>query len=179
MTIDPAVPAGSANFVDRVGRALRLDAQLFEEIEHDPGALGQAAGVVALAALATGLGNPTVHGAGGILGTIIGACLGWLVATGFVWVAGVRMLGGTSNYPELLRTLGFAAAPQIAMVAGLIPVIGLLVPILVAIWGIAAYVIAVRQALDVTTGKAVVVCVLAFVLSATLSVLLGRLAGVV
>ncbi len=179
MTTDPVVPAGGANFIDRVGRALRLDAQLFEEIEHDPSAIGQAAGVVALAALASGIGNPAIHGAGGMIGAVIGAFLGWFVATGLVWLAGVRMLGGTSDYPELLRTLGFAAAPQIAMVAGLIPVVGLLVPLLVAIWGLAAYVIAARQALDVTTGKAIVVCVVAFLLSVLLSVLLGRLAGVV
>lgn len=63
------------------------------------------------------------------------------------------------------------------MVAGLIPAIGLVVPLLVAIWAVAAYVIAVRQALDVTTGKAVAVCVVAFLLSALLSLFLGRLGG--
>jgi hypothetical protein len=182
MTTDPVAPPGpppgSSSFVDRVGRALRLDAQLFEEIEHDPSAMGQAVGVVALAALATGIGNPAVHGPGGMIGAVIGAMLGWLFATGLVYLAGVRMLGGTADYPELLRTLGFAAAPQMAMVAGLIPVVGLIVPLLVAFWGIAAYVIAVRQALDVTTGKAVVVCLIAFLISVVLSVLLGRLAGV-
>lgn len=114
MSTDPVVPAAGRGFVDRVTRALRLEAQLFEEIEHDPSAMGQAAGVVALAAVAAGIGNPGVHGAGGIVLAVVGAFAGWFIGAGFIWMVGVRMFGGTSDYPELLRTLGFASAPQIA-----------------------------------------------------------------
>jgi hypothetical protein len=49
-------------FADRLIRASRLDARLYEEVESDQGATGQAVVVVVLASLATGIG------AGGGLG---------------------------------------------------------------------------------------------------------------
>ena len=42
------------------------------------------------------------------------ALLLWCVATTLVWAIGVRRFHYTSSYPELLRTLGFAAAPLLA-----------------------------------------------------------------
>ena len=39
----PASASSSRSFFERVIGALRLDAATYEEIEHDPGALGQSA----------------------------------------------------------------------------------------------------------------------------------------
>jgi len=155
-----ATPAPARrSFVERVIGALRLDATTYDEIEHDPTALGQAAGVVAGAAIAAAIG---ASGQGGsAVGAVLGSLFGWLVSTGFIWVVGVFWLKHTSDYRELLRTLGFASAPQLGMVLSGIPVLGGLVTLAVTLWSLAAFVVAVRQALDVTTGRAVVVCVLA------------------
>ena len=129
-------------FGERLVRALRLDASLYEEVEHDPSALPQALGVVTLAAIAAGLGTPTTQGVAAVLGGLIGSYLGWLASAGLIWVVGVRMMKLTSDYGELLRTLGFAAAPQIVMIVGLVPVLGVLAVPLVTMWGLAAYVVA-------------------------------------
>ena len=43
-----------ASFGERVVGAMRLDSNTFEEIERDPTAMGQAVGVIALAAVSTG-----------------------------------------------------------------------------------------------------------------------------
>ena len=178
----PGPPPGSTpggakrSFGERLMGALRLDAATYDEIEHDPDALGQAAGVIALSAVCAGIGSAS-GGLGAILGGVVAAFIGWLLATGIVWLIGVRMMGHTSDYPELLRTLGFASAPQLLLIIAFIPVLGAIVRIGVFFWGLAAYVVAVRQALDVETGRAIVVCVLAWGAAMLLGVLLFTCAG--
>lgn len=178
----PGTPGGpphgapSRSFGDRLMGALRLDAGTYEEIEHDPDALGQAAGVIALSAVCAGIGGAT-GGLAAIVAGVVAAFVGWLLATGIVWLIGVRMMGHTSDYPELLRTLGFASAPQILLIVAFVPVLGAIVRIGVFFWGLAAYVVAVRQALDVETGRAVVVCVLAWGAAMLLGILFFTCAG--
>ena len=153
-------PVPSRSFGERLLGALRVDATIYEEVEHTPEALGQAAAVVALAAVARGLGVPADNG---LLGGLVGGLLGWLFGTAVIWLIGVKIMKHTSDFQELLRTLGFASAPQLLYILGVIP-LGPLAPLLalaVTVLGVFAWVIAVRQALDVTTGRAVAVCVLA------------------
>ena len=57
-----------ASMVDRMIRAAKLDAQLYEEVEADKGTLGQAMGVVVLASIAAGVGSGAPGGGGGIQG---------------------------------------------------------------------------------------------------------------
>jgi len=52
-------------FFNRIIRAAKLDANLYEEVEADKGALGQAAGVVVLSSIAAGLGAATTTGFNG------------------------------------------------------------------------------------------------------------------
>ncbi len=69
-----------ASMVDRMIRAAKLDAQLYEEVEADKGALGQAMGVVVLASVAGGVGSGRLGGFSGILIGTVGVLIGW-----FVW----------------------------------------------------------------------------------------------
>jgi hypothetical protein len=164
-------------FGERLLAAFKLEPELYEEVEHDPTALAQAAGVVALAAVARGIGFSGMPGAGGLVGGIVGGFLGWFVGTALIWAVGVWWFKHTSDYGELLRTLGFASAPQLLYVVAVIPFAPLqvLVALLVAALSVAAWVIAVRQALDVSTGRAVAVCVIAILLSLSLSIVFGGL----
>ena len=58
-----------AGMLNRMVRAARLDSRLYEEVEADRGALGQAIGVVVLGSIASGVGN------GGLIG--VTAIAGW------------------------------------------------------------------------------------------------------
>jgi len=58
------------SYIDRIVRAAKLDVNLYEEVEADKGALGQAMGVVVLSSIAAGLG---IIGQVGIKGIFIGA----------------------------------------------------------------------------------------------------------
>jgi hypothetical protein len=150
------------NFGERLVAALKLDESVFEEVEHDVQALPQAFGIVALAALASGVAG-LQGGVGGLFGGVLAAAAGWLFGAGLVWLIGVKALGGTSDYPELLRTIGFASAPQLLLVVGILPIGPLfwLVSLGVFGWSIAAYLMAVRAALDVSMGTAIGVCLAA------------------
>ena len=157
-------PVPRRSFGERLLGALRLDATVYEEVEHTPDALGQAAGVVALAALARALGVSGDAGLiEGLIGELVGGFMGWLFGAAVIWLIGVKILKHTSDFQELLRSLGFASAPQLLYVLGALP-LGPLAPVLVLavlVLGVFAWVIAVRQALDVTTGRSVGICVLA------------------
>jgi len=175
--LDPGSSNAQHSFGERFLGALKLDASIYREVEHDASALGQALGVVVIAAAATALGASAGGGSMPILGAAIGGLVGWLVSAWFVWVVGVRWMEHTSDYRELLRTLGFAAAPNVAMVLGLVPTLGPLFSLAAVVWGLVAYVVAVREALDVETGRAVLVCVLAYGLKVlVIVVLFGLLA---
>lgn len=168
-------PADQRSFARRLLGALRLEASTYEEVEHDADALWQAAAVVALGGVAEGVFLAQSGGWGALVASLIGGFLGWFAASGIVWLIGVRVMGCSSDFAELLRALGFATAPRILLVAGLLP-LGpalLILRLVVAALTVAAFVIASRQALDVSTGRAVVVCVVAVAVSILFGVLLA------
>ncbi len=160
MTSEAAGPQRS--FSSRLIGALKLDASVYEEVEHDPGALPQAIAVVALAALAGGIGAVGAVGWGGLVTGVIGAAVAWVVWSGIVWIIGVKLFQYTSDFAELLRTLGFVAAPQTLYVLAILPLPMLRTVLGLVILGmtLVGFVRAVRQALDITTEKALFVALL-------------------
>ena len=80
---------------------------------------------------------------------------------------------------QLLRTIGFSAAPGLIRVLGIIP--GLYAPVffVASLWMLVTMVVAVRQALDYeSTGRAVAVCVIGLIFNLVVLVLLSKLLGV-
>jgi hypothetical protein len=143
-----------ATLVERMQGAAMLNIATYEEVEHDHTATGQAALVVVIAAIAQGIGSVR-GGGGGIIGAVLGQLLGWALWAGLTYLVGTKLFGGTADWGELLRTLGFSQSPGVLYALAFIPVLGGLLRFVVGIWVLVAGVIAVRQALDVTTGKAV------------------------
>ena len=163
-------------FWDRIIRAVKLDAQLYEEVEADTGAMGQAMGVVVLSSMAAGVGSVAIGGLGGILVGTIAALIGWYVWAYLTYFIGTKFLPEPqteADLGELLRTTGFSSSPGLIRVFGIIP--GLAGPLfLVAqIWMLVAMVIAVRQALDYeSTSRAVGVCVIGWIVQLLILALL-------
>ena len=158
-------------FGERIVGALKLDARTFEDIESDPTALGQAIGVIALAALASSLGNIWSGGIFAMVFGIIAALLGYVLWAVVVWAVGTKLMPEPqtrADLPETFRTIGFAAAPGLLGVVSIIPFLGWLLMILLMpiiwLWTMAAMVVAVKAVLDYTdTFKAVVVVIIGFV----------------
>lgn len=61
------------------------------------------------------------------------------------------IFGGTAEPGELMRTIGYAYAPQWLNVLNFIPCVGGLLSIVVSIWSLVAGIIAIREALDFDT----------------------------
>lgn len=84
------------SFKDRMIRAAKLDVDLYEEVEADKGAMGQAMGVVVLSSVAAGTGSLGMDGTGNVLVGTIGALIGW-----YIW-AYLTYFIGTKFLPESL-----------------------------------------------------------------------------
>ena len=154
-------------FFYRASGAAVLDGGIYEDVESDPRATGQAIAVVLLSAVSAGIG------AGGLMGPRPIALLGITVLALVTWVAwgtlmfhiGTRLLPGPqtrATLGELLRTTGFAAAPGVLQVFAILPGMGIPVIGGAWIWMIAAMVIGVRHALDYDSMlRAIAVCLVA------------------
>jgi hypothetical protein len=152
--------------LQRMIRAARLDVALYEEVEADASLTRQAATVVAIVAVCQGLGSAlamVMAGASsgiqlipGLVFTLIGPFIGWVVWSYTAYWIGTRLFGGTATPGELLRTLGFAQTPLVLGLLSFIPMLGTLAGLIGGIWALAAGIVAIRQGLDFTTGKAVV-----------------------
>lgn len=143
------------SLVERMIGAATLQIDVYEEVEHDTTATPQAAGVVAIVAVASGIGS-LGDGVGALFAGLIAAFLGWLAWSAVTYFIGTRLFEGTATWGELLRTLGFAQAPGVLNIAGVIPILGALVNLVVAIWLLVCGIVAIRQALDFDTGKALI-----------------------
>ncbi|HEY8476473.1 MAG TPA: YIP1 family protein [Chloroflexota bacterium] len=156
---------------DRMIRAARLESSLYEEVERDTDATSQALLVVVIVSVAAGLAAALAQlalgrpGAAvlGLVGGVVQTLLGWAIWSGLTYVIGANLFGGRATYGELLRTLGFAYAPGVLLILSFIPVLGALIGLVVFIWVVIAGVIAVRQALDFDTGRAILTVVVAFI----------------
>jgi hypothetical protein len=153
------------------GAAL-LDVPTYEEVEADTSATGQAAVVVALGAIASAIGAAR-GGSGGIIGALLWAMVAWVLWSGITYFIGDKILGGTATWGELLRTLGFAQSPQVLLVLAIIPGLGWTVRTVVGIWVLITGVIAIRQALDFSTGKAIATALLGWLAMLIPAAILG------
>lgn len=170
-----------SSYVTRIKGAMQLKASIYEEVEADPNALGQAAGVVVLAAIAAGIGVLGMGSIGLFIWSIIGALIGWIIWAVLAWAIGTKLLPEPqtdADVGQTLRTLGFAASPGLLRILGFIPLLGWIIVIIANIWMLVAMVVAVRQALDYkSTGRAVGVCAIGFIVEIIILVLVYSLFG--
>ncbi|MEZ4414936.1 MAG: Yip1 family protein [Gemmatimonadota bacterium] len=153
-----------------VGAAM-LDIDTFEEVEADETATGQAAAVVAIVAACQALGHWGSQV--GMIRAAIAALVGWAVWAGVTYLIGTRLFDGKATWGEVLRTLGFAQAPGILAVLGLIPLVRWGVGLVLPFWMLAAAIVGLRQALDISTGKTVITGVLGWLAIAIPRIALG------
>ena len=172
-----------AIFVRRLVGASMLDPATYEDVERDRGATLQALAVVVLASLAAGVGARGASGARPALefflvGTVLSLAT-WAAFAALTFQVGSRLLpesGTRVDAGELLRTLGFAAAPGLLQVFAIFS--GMTLPIfaVAAVWTLVASVVAVRQALDYSsTWRALAVCGLASLLALLITAMFGAI----
>lgn len=179
-------------------RAGALDSDFYDLVERDPAFGRQAFFVVVLAAACAGsgawiglgevvgsalwrdirgwlaFGTWVVPDGGGlpfvVVANIALAVVGWVVWAATTGLIGSRAFGGTTDFGEMLRVLGFAQAPRV------IAVVPLLGPV-AAVWTLVASVVAIRQGLDFDTGRAIATAVAGWVVWLILQYLTLLIAG--
>lgn len=161
---------------------MRLDPAVYEEVEADHHALGQALAVVVIANVASGVGLGFGQGAGGFIGLTLASLVAWFLWAAVTYFIGTKILPTpqtSSDIPELMRTTGFAAAPGVVRILAFLPFgLGYLISFVVGVWMLAAMVIAVRQALDYSsTWRAVAVCLTGWLVYVFVGFLLVPLTG--
>ena len=165
--------------VDRMVRAAKLDVRVFEEVEGDRGSQMQALGVVVLSSIAFGIG--TGAGIGGlVIGTIAGV-IGWYLWAFITYIIGTRLLPEPTtraDHGELLRTMGFANAPGVISILGVIPGLRGIAIGVAQVWMLVAAIVAIRSALDYqSTWRAIAVVVIGWIVRAALLFLIVSLLG--
>ncbi len=164
-----------ASFTQRMIGAAKFNVSTYEEVEADTTATGQALGVVILSSIAAGIGWAG-QGVQGIVVAVLGALIAWFLWAAVIYVVGTKFLPEPqtrSDIGQLLRTTGFAAAPGMLRILGLVPMLTLLINFVVGIWMFGTFVVAVRQALDYrSTGRAVLVCLIGWLFFVVLQVFL-------
>ena len=168
-----------SGLLDRMVRAAKLDVSLFEEVERDKGTQMQAVGVVVISSVAFGIG--TGAGLGGLVSGTIAALIGWYVWAFLTYIIGTKLLPEPTtqaDHGELLRTMGFANAPGVVSILGVIPGLGGIAITVAQVWMLVAGIVAIRSALDYrSTIRAIVVVVIGWIIRLILLVVIVSLLG--
>ena len=80
--------------------------------------------------------------------------VGYFISTFLIWFFGVSVFGGVGTFDEIRRSIGYAYSPY--LFAG-VPCVG----ILASFWALAAFYVATRQTLDISSGKTVIIIIIA------------------
>lgn len=172
--------ASTSSLQDRIMGALKLDAATYEAVENDRGATTQAALIVVIAAIAGAIGGAG-EGLNGIIAGVLSLLLGWAVFSALVYFVGTRFLATSTTsatWQQVARTMGFAYVPLWLTVFGFIPVLGAIIGLIAWIWWLAASVIAIRHALDFSTGRAVGTALIAFVGYVIIAAIIAAIFGI-
>jgi hypothetical protein len=153
----------------RMLRAACLHADTYEEVEADHSSIKQAALVVAAACTAIGVARYVQSSGAGIpvnplvlqvTLSVMEPLVLWFGGSAFVFMVGATFFRGPeteTDFAEVLRTTGFAFTPALLRIFAIVPppALGLGIDLVARAWVFVAFVVAVRQALDFTTPRAI------------------------
>lgn len=158
--------------IDRAVRVAKLDLPVFRAIARDPNATREAAVVVAVVAIASGIGA-LFDSLGAVILSIVAAFLGWFIFSAMTYFFGRNIFGTPTtqvNVESLLRTQGYARAPGVLAVFGFIPILGWLVAAVGSIWALVTAIVAIRETLAISTGRAIVAAIASWIVAVILAI---------
>ncbi len=168
--------------VNRLLGVITLKPPVYREIAEDKNATGQAAAIVIIMALISGIvgaailaafgsalpvGTATGSPIGSAVRTIITAIISWLIGGWLIAFVATTFFGGKTDTGEMLRVFGFT---QIFQIIAIIPCIGWLVALVLSLIGA---VIGIREAAEFDNTKAILTAVVAFVVLLIVGVILS------
>jgi hypothetical protein len=150
-------------------RAARLHADTYEEVEADKRSIGQATVVVFAACGAIGAARYIQSADAGVpdnplvlqvVLSVIEPIVLWIGGSALAFMVGATFFRGPeteTDFMEVLRTTGFAFTPALLRIFAIVPppALGLGIDLVARAWVFVAVVVAIRQALDFTTLRAI------------------------
>ena len=143
-------------------RAAAFDSRVYKAIADSPEAVFRSLLVVALAAIAFGLGIRTVaiegRDEGPTMLMLLGfatVITGWLLWATIVYLLGTLLLGGKARHRDLMRSMGMAYGPGLLLALVAVPTVGEPIVLVSRLWMLAAGVIAVRESQGFGTFRAI------------------------
>ena len=136
-------------FFNRVFRSIKIDPDVYDEVQKDKTATLSAAIVVVMSSLAAGIAAKQLGASNFVLAPIL-SLLSWFVWAYIVYFVGVKLFPDAktkTTHAALLRAIGFSSAPGIIRVFGFTPELMTVTFIGSALWMLACMVVAVRQTL--------------------------------
>lgn len=175
---------------DRMFRAAMLDPLVFDEIKADRNATTQAVQVViivgvigVISSAVQALNAPEESAAQTDVLTNVAtsaatAVFGWLLWAFLAYLIGTGLFGGAGSYMEMLRAIAFAQSPSVISILAVplvfVPaagaILGGLLGLAAALWVLIVDVIATRQTLGISTGKATITTIITAVVVIVISV---------
>ena len=137
-------------FFNRVFRSIKIDPDVYDEVQKDKTATLSAAIVVVISSLAAGIAAKQLGASSFIFAPIL-SLVSWFVWAYIVYFVGVKLFPDVktkTTHAALLRAIGFSSAPGIIRVFGFTPELMTVTFIGSALWMLACMVVAVRQTLN-------------------------------
>ena len=165
-------------FLNRIFRSVKIDPEVFNEVQKDKNATISAAIVVILSSSAAGIGAASL-GASNFLLAPVFSLISWFVWAYIVYFVGVKLFPDTKTKTTqfaLLRAIGFSSAPGMIRIFGFNEDLMTVTFVGSAFWMLVCMVVAVRETLNYKSlWKALGVVIIswfvqAFILLAILSV---------
>ncbi len=154
-------------------KALSLKAGLYENARARPKAYRIALMIVMLAAFSHALGSAVILvinrvALPNLLMALVIIALsivgGYYLWTWMIWKLGHWLKPNAPTYADLSIPIGFAYAPQTLNFLTLIPLLGRPIVLILAIWSLLAAIVAVREGLNISTSRAVIICLVGWTL---------------
>jgi hypothetical protein len=160
--------------VERITRVFRLDFTVFREVAEDQNAMTDAAIIVVVVTFLSALGSAVgaLIGGAGFGGVVVGFVAAWIFGILFNWILwsvvtyfiGTALFQGKTDVQEMMRVLGYANAPLLLGIFGIIPCLGWIASLAGWVLSLIAAVMAIREAMEFDTTKAIVTAVIGWII---------------
>ena len=137
-------------FINRIYRSIKIEPQLFDEVQKDKKATIQAAIVVVLSSAAAGVGAIQLGATNFFIAPLL-SLISWVVWAYIVYFVGVKLFpekNTETTHSALLRSIGFSSAPGIIRIFAFNSDLMTVTFIGSAFWMLACMVVAVKQTLN-------------------------------
>jgi len=137
-------------FLNRIFRSVKIDPEVFNEVQKDKNATVSAAFVVILSSSAAGIGAASLGASNFILAPIF-SLISWFVWAYIVYFVGVKLFPDPKTKTTqfaLLRAIGFSSAPGIIRIFGFNEDLMTVTFIGSAFWMLVCMIVAVKETLN-------------------------------